>query len=136
MTQANENAALTTAKKVLLADDDASVRRFLEVVLRRAGYEVISAEDGAAAMQKALENPFDIAVLDAIMPNLTGYELCRIFRQHPNFQNLPLVILSGLESETSTDADAYLLKNANMQDELLHLIALLLETKTLQNNSA
>lgn len=116
---------------VLLAEDDNSIRRLLEVILHRAGYNVISTEDGAAALQKALENPFDIAVLDAMMPNLNGYELCRILRQNPSFQNLPLVILSGLENEIVVDADVCLLKTPTMQEELLQVMAKLLEKRNL-----
>jgi CheY-like chemotaxis protein len=114
---------------VLLAEDDSSVRRFLEITLRRAGYVVISAEDGAMALQKSLENRVDIAVLDAIMPNLTGHELCRIFRQHPSLQNIPLVILSGLETQTVSEADAYIVKTSNMQEELLQVLKKLLTAK-------
>jgi len=118
-----------TVETVLLAEDDSSVRRFLEIMLRRAGYVVISAEDGATALQKSLENSIDIAVFDAMMPNLTGYELCRIFRQHPNLQNIPLVILSGLETETASEADAYIVKTSKMQKELLQVLKKLLDAK-------
>lgn len=120
------NAKSRNGKTILLAEDDAAVRRLLEVVLERAGYTVISAEDGAIALQKALENSFDIAVLDAIMPNLNGYELCRILRQQPTLKNLPLVILSGLESETITDADVCLVKTFDLQNNLLTVVANLL----------
>ena len=122
-------AASDNPKTVLLAEDDRSIRRLLEVVLNHAGYAVISAEDGAQALQIAFEHPFDIAVLDAMMPNLGGYELCRIFRSHPNFQHLPLVILSGIENEITSDADAYLLKTSNMQDKLLEVLAALLKSR-------
>ncbi|MEP6924483.1 MAG: response regulator [Pyrinomonadaceae bacterium] len=131
MTQQGTKPISHNLGTVLLAEDDYSIRRLLEVILHRAGYNVISAEDGAAALEKALENGFDIAVLDAMMPNLNGYELCRIFRQHPNFQNRPLVILSGLENETVVDADVCLLKTPTMQDELLQVLAKLLEKRDL-----
>ena len=128
--------ASDNAKTVLLAEDDRSVRRLLEVVLGHAGYVVISAEDGAEALQKAFEKPFDVAVLDAMMPNLSGYELCRIFRSHPNFQHLPLVLLSGREAEITSEADVYLLKNSNMQDKLLEILARLLKPQELQNSQS
>lgn len=116
-------------KTVLLAEDDAAVRRLLEVVLSRAGYRVIVAEDGATALEKALENSFDIAVFDAVMPNLNGYELCRILRQYPNFAATPLVILSGLENETTPDANTCLLKTPDMENRLLEVLAELLGTR-------
>lgn len=114
------------AKKILIAEDDASVRRFLEVILRRAGYEVWAAEDGAIAVQKAFEINFELIILDAVMPNLSGSEAGRILRGHPSFKNIPIVILSGLDTETGFDASARLLKTPNMQEELLAVVARLL----------
>lgn len=122
----NKQAA-DNLKTVLLAEDDAAVRRLLEVVLGRAGYNVLSAADGAAALQKALENKFDIGVFDAVMPNLNGYELCRILRQQPTLKKIPLVILSGLENEIVPDANICLLKTSEMQSELLKVLTQLLE---------
>jgi DNA-binding response OmpR family regulator len=61
-------------KKILLAEDDNSMRRFLEVILQKADYDVISAEDGLLALKAALENEIDAVVADALMPNMTGYD--------------------------------------------------------------
>lgn len=110
--------------KILLAEDDAAMRRFLEVTLRRADYEVASAADGLAAMKIALSEKFDAVVADALMPNLTGHDLCRILRQNPNFKDVPLIILSGLEQEITANiehdcANAYLVKGAKLKDELV-----------------
>jgi CheY-like chemotaxis protein len=116
----------STKKKILLADDDASMRRFIEIVLQKAGYEVVSAEDGLAAMQIALETDFDIIVADAIMPNLTGYDLCRMLRGNPEKKNVPLIILSGLEqnkAENDCLADVYLMKGSDLKEKLLEALA-------------
>ena len=59
--------------KILLAEDDASMRRFSEIILLRADYNVVSAKDGLAAMQIALSEKFD-----AVMSNLTGDMICSI----------------------------------------------------------
>ena len=109
--------------KILLAEDDASMRRFLEITLQRDGYEVVPAEDGLAAMKIALAEKFDVVVADAVMPNLTGHDLCRMLRQNPNYKNTPLIILSGLEQEISANiehecANVYLVKGANLKEEL------------------
>ena len=114
-----------TKKKILLADDDASMRRFLEIILRKADYEVVSAEDGLAAMQMALETTFDVIVADAIMPHLTGYDLCRMLRGDPDKKDVPLIILSGLEQNEAEDciADVYLVKSANLKEELLETLS-------------
>jgi two-component system, chemotaxis family, sensor kinase CheA len=109
--------------KILLADDDASMRRFLEITLQRAGYDVTPAEDGLAAMKIALGEKFDAVIADAVMPNLTGHDLCRMLRQNSNYKTTPLIILSGLAQEVSADlgedcADLYLIKGANLKDDL------------------
>lgn len=120
--------------KILLAEDDAAMRRFLEVTLRRAGFEVVSAVDGLAAMKIALTGQFDAVVADALMPNLTGHDLCRILRQNPNFKHVPLIILSGLEQEISANienecADAYLVKSAKLKDELIEKLRKFIDAK-------
>lgn len=109
--------------KILLAEDDASMRRFLEITLQRAGYEVTSAEDGLAAMKIALAEQFDAVVADAVMPNMTGHDLCRMLRRNSVFKDTPLIILSGLEQEISANvaadcANEYLVKSANLKEEL------------------
>jgi len=100
------------AATVLLAEDDRSLRRYFEVALERAGYNVIACSDGLEAMKAALSTDVDIVVTDAVMPHLTGYELCRFLRRHPKLRRLPVVILSGLErpDDESARADAYLSK--------------------------
>ena len=120
--------------KILLAEDDGSMRRFLEITLQRAGYQVISAEDGLAAMQISLTETFDAVITDAVMPNLTGHDLCRILRQNPNFKSVPLIILSGLEQEISAEverecAELYLVKGAKLKTELVENLAKLIGAK-------
>ena len=100
---------------VLLAEDDRSARRYLEIILQRAGYAVIAAADGVEAMKAALSAPVDAVVTDAIMPHLGGHELCRFFRHHPKLARLPVVLLSGVDKaqgahDAAAGADAYLSK--------------------------
>ena len=100
--------------RVLLAEDDRALRRFLEVVLERAGYEVIPASDGLEAMKLVLNTPIDVVVTDAMMPNLSGHEFCRFLRNSSALAYLPVILLSALErKETNHDAeqaDAFLSK--------------------------
>jgi CheY-like chemotaxis protein len=99
---------------VLLAEDDRALRRFLEVVLERAGYQVIPASDGLEAMKVALSSPIDVVVTDAMMPNINGHEFCRFLRNSPALSHLPVIILSALERKDTTNdaeqADAFLSK--------------------------
>lgn len=124
------NDSVPPKTKILLADDDASIRRFLEIVLERLNYDVTTAEDGLSAMQLALAGRFDLVVADAVMPHLTGYDLCRMLRQNPKYKDVPLVILSGLENNSETGdqciADAYLLKGENLKAQLPETLSRLL----------
>ena len=131
--QATEQAARPAEAqraRVLLAEDDTALRRYLEVVLRRAGYEVTTAADGLEAMKALLTSTVDAVVTDAVMPNVTGYELCRFLRNHPKFKDLPVVLLSGTDGAaegfgTEAGADVYLSKPV-AAEELSESIARLL----------
>jgi CheY-like chemotaxis protein len=100
--------------RVLLAEDDRAVRRLLEVLLERAGYEVISAADGLEAMKLALSIPIDIVVTDEMMPNLSGHEFCRFLRSSQTLSHLPVILLSALERKEADQelepVDAFLAK--------------------------
>ena len=106
--------------RVLLAEDDRAVRRLLQVVLERAGYEVIPAADGLEAMKLALSSPINILITDAMMPNLNGHELCRFMRNSETLSHVPIILLSGLEKQRSDgqvqNADAFLTKPVSSED--------------------
>ena len=118
---------------VLLAEDDRALRRYLEIVLRRAGYDVVAAADGLEAMKAALSGTFDAVVTDAVMPHLSGQELCRFLRSHPKLTRLPVVLLSGADKcashqDSHARADAYLSKPVT-PEELTGCLARLVEAK-------
>ena len=100
--------------RVLLAEDDRALRRFLEVVLERAGYKVIPAGDGLEAMKLALSTQIDIVVTDATMPNLSGHEFVRFLRNSQTLSHLPVILLSAQErkdpNENPEQVDAFLAK--------------------------
>lgn len=141
---AQENISLSESNKVvsevesgrppcvLLAEDDRALRRFLEVVLKRAGYNVIPAADGLEAMKLALSTPIDVVVTDAMMPNLSGYEFCRFLRNSQTLFHIPIILLSALErKETDQDAeqvDAFLAKPVS-GESLIECIETLLARK-------
>lgn len=111
-------------RKILLAEDDASMRRFLEITLHRADYNVVSTEDGLSAMKFALSEKFDAVITDAVMPNMTGHDLCRVLRQRPESKEMPMIILSGMEQEITVNtehdcADSYLVKDENLKTDLI-----------------
>ena len=127
---AHEAPPAHTPARVLLVEDDRSIRRYLEVTLERAGFEVTTAADGLEGMKAALSASFDAVVTDAIMPHLNGYELCRFIRRHPKLAATPVVLLSGTDhdahaSAADAQADVYLSKPVR-PEELTGCVARLL----------
>ena len=116
-------AQLTTeAQCVLLVEDDPALRRYLEVVLQRAGYVVLTAGDGLEAMKLLLSVGVDVVVTDALMPNLDGYELCRFVRNSEHLSQLPIILLSALDPRNLTEqVDAFLSKPVSPEDLLSHI---------------
>nr|MBA3844600.1 response regulator [Actinomycetota bacterium] len=62
---------------ILVADDDDDIRLLVSLRLQRAGYQVITAEDGRAAIQAAIDHSPDLMILDVSMPGLGGHAVCR-----------------------------------------------------------
>ena len=68
-------------RKVLVLEDEESIRSFLVLNMKRGGYEVIEAETGEQALEKYHENPdIAVAILDVMLPGIDGYEVCRTMR--------------------------------------------------------
>ncbi len=118
---ASEARARGGRPRVLLVEDDKSLRRYLEVTLDRAGYQVVCAADGLEGMKLVLATTVDIVVTDAMMPQLSGHEFCRFLRNTEQLSHIPIVLLSGsLPQEGSAEqqlADAFLSKPVSA-DEL------------------
>jgi DNA-binding response OmpR family regulator len=84
------------ATTVLVVEDDANVAEVLTRYLRREGYEVTCLDDGLAALELALADPPDLAVLDIMLPGMTGLELCRRLRAE---MDVPIIMLTALGEE-------------------------------------
>src|SRR2546426_11669011 len=129
----NAISATIGERCVLLVEDDRAVQRYLQVILQRAGYEVICAADGLEAMKTALSQSIDAVVTDAIMPHFSGQEFCRFIRSYPTLSTLPVILLSAFENKTSApesggDADVYLTKPVD-PEELISCLARLIREK-------
>jgi twitching motility two-component system response regulator PilH len=113
---------------VLLAEDDPALRRYLQVVLERAGYKVVSAADGLEAMKFLLSATVDVVVTDAVMPNLDGYQLCRFMRGSKHLSHLPIILLSALDPRNavheSENVDVFLSKPVSPEDLLNRIVQL------------
>jgi DNA-binding response OmpR family regulator len=83
-----------SAVKILVADDSATVRRLVCARLIADGYEVIEAEDGAEALERAISERPTALVLDKVMPKVDGFEVVRQLRENGNLKTLPIVMLT------------------------------------------
>ena len=86
-------------QKVLVADDSIASQRLFEMVLTREGYDVITIGSGAQVLDAVRDKHPDIALIDAIMPEVDGYQLCKILKESAEFRRLPVVMLAGRYEE-------------------------------------
>lgn len=82
-------------RRILVAEDRPASLELICTVLEAAGYEVIEAMDGQQAVEKALENPADLLLLDLQMPKLDGFGVVSLLRRDPRFRNTPIVALTA-----------------------------------------
>ncbi|WP_019119547.1 response regulator transcription factor [Brevibacillus massiliensis] len=77
---------------ILLVEDEANLARYLELELTHEGYEVEVSHDGLSAIQKALDNDYDLILLDIMLPQLSGLEVCRRIRES---KSVPIILLTA-----------------------------------------
>ncbi|MDP9194530.1 MAG: response regulator [Acidobacteriota bacterium] len=82
-------------KKILLADDSITIQKVVELTFSDGDYEVTAVNNGAKAIQKLAEMRPDIILSDIIMPEKNGYEVCEYVKSHPEYRNIPVVLLTG-----------------------------------------
>jgi CheY-like chemotaxis protein len=110
-----------SAVRVLIVDDESSVRFLLRRVFERAGYEVVEAHHGAAALARVADANPDLVVTDMMMPVMGGAELIAHLRADPETASIPIVVVSAELAFASHVADAVLTKPFRA-DELLDAV--------------
>jgi len=83
--------------RVLIVDDIAANVRLLQAKLEADYYEVLTAHDGRTAIQKAIEAQPDIILLDVMMPEIDGYEVCRQLKAHAETRHIPIILITALD---------------------------------------
>lgn len=81
--------------KILVVDDEVNITQILEFSIGSEGYEVITAQNGEDAIDKARREQPDLIILDIMMPKIDGYEACRILKANPLTKNIPVVLLTA-----------------------------------------
>jgi DNA-binding response OmpR family regulator len=89
---------------ILIADDDPDIRDLVAFKLEQAGFEVVAVDNGPAALSAARSEPPDLAVLDVMMPGMSGIDVCRELRSDQRTASLPIILLTARAQETDVDA--------------------------------
>jgi CheY-like chemotaxis protein len=85
--------------RILIADDDPGLVRYVEAVLRKDKYQLFSALNGKEAIRLALEEQPDLILLDVMMPRLSGFEVARRIRENPGLQEVPIIMFTARADE-------------------------------------
>jgi two-component system response regulator ResD len=101
-------------KRILLAEDDPQIARLVKFKLEREGFSVEWVEDGEAALQRVRQEPFDLILLDVMMPGRDGFSVLAELHADPSYRDLPVVMLTARASErdlqTGASATDYIVK--------------------------
>ena len=114
--------------RILAVDDSPTILAMLEEILVSAGYEVLTAEDGAEALESARSEQPDLILLDVMLPKLDGYRVCRLLKFDQKYKDIPIIMLTAKTEEQSmatglrTGADQYLTKPVE-PERLLEAVA-------------
>ena len=92
----SENRAPAKAPRILLVDDEEAIQKLLTYPMEKEGYEIIQAMDGETALEKFREQPFDLVVLDIMLPGIDGTDVCRIIRSQ---STVPIIMLTAKSDE-------------------------------------
>lgn len=124
--------------KILIVDDDDEIRELLEFDLSKSGYSVTVANNGLDGLNIALNNDFDIVLLDVMMPKMNGFQVCHNIKMVKS--DLPILLLTAkgtIQDKTqgfNLGADDYLVKPFDIQEVLLRVRALLRRSSSHKNN--
>jgi two-component system, OmpR family, response regulator len=110
----------TAAPRILVVDDEQPVQQLLDRTLRSEGYDVVPALDGEQALDEISKQPFDLVMLDVMLPKLDGFEVCRRVRAQ---SSVPIIMLTAKAEEVADrvlglelGADDYIIKTCSMRE--------------------
>lgn len=107
---------MSSLAKVLIVDDDPNILMSLEFLMRKSGYAVFIARNGTEALELLASNTPDIALLDIMMPDVDGYEICKHVKETEALKKCKIIFISAKSKESDiqkgydTGADLYITK--------------------------
>ena len=117
--------------KMLIVEDEEALLDLLKFNFNKEGYKIDTATDGETALEKILNKPPDIIILDWMLPELSGIELCRRIRKHKEHKNIPIIMLTAKGEEEDklrgleTGADDYITKPFSINELVARVKAVL-----------
>lgn len=123
------------AKKILIVEDERDIGDLLKLSLQKEGYEVETCEDGETALRKWEDKPFDLALLDLMLPGVDGLEVCRRLRSNPRTADLAIIMITAKGEEVDRivglemGADDYITKPFSPREVLARLKAVFRRTE-------
>jgi two-component system phosphate regulon response regulator PhoB len=114
-------------ERVLIVDDDPDIQRLVSYNLTQAGFEVATAESGRKALESVQKHPPDLIILDLMLPDIDGMEVCRTLRQRENSRRVPIVMLTARGDEIDRvigfelGADDYVMKPFSPRELVLRV---------------
>lgn len=123
--------AMGPSELILIADDEPDLRDLLDFNLRQAGYRTLHAGSGSEALRLALAERPDLLILDLMLPDLSGIDVCRRLRNTPATQRMPIIMLTARAAQSDRiaglelGADDYVVKPASIREVVLRVEAVL-----------
>ena len=90
--------------KILLAEDEPDIQFVTRITLEDEGHDIVAVDDGLAAVAAAFAEPFDVILLDVMMPRLDGMGACRQLKADPRTQNIPIIFLTARSQQFEVQA--------------------------------
>ncbi len=123
-------------KKILLVDDDVDFCEATKMLLESKDYEVVTAHDGKEGLERVKAEKPDGVILDVMMPEMNGYDVCVVLKADPELKNIPVVLLTAVDQAMfrttytrlmglMTEADDYIAKPVEPEELVKRLEALL-----------
>src|SRR6516164_5854396 len=114
-------------ERVLIVDDDPDIQRLVCYNLSQAGFQVSTASSGRTALETVQKQPPDLIILDVMMPDIDGMEVCRTLRQRENSRRIPIIMLTARGEEVDRvvgfelGADDYVMKPFSPRELVLRI---------------
>jgi len=128
--------------KILVVDDETYIVELVKFNLEKEGFRVVVAYDGLSALEMVKKEVPDLIILDIMLPNMDGFEVCRVLKQNPDYNTIPIIMLTAKAEEFDTvlglemGADDYIKKPFSPREMVARVKARLRALKILEAEKA